>query len=592
MSQQRAWHQFSSREGADPAAAPGGIAGRGPYAGHEAPLEAAPHDVGHHAQIGLPRALGIPPAGSAYRRSKAPSPFDLRALPSIERRSVEVFDLVCQHFPTYLRSPALSDAVGSFLTRLLAPTTGEKRGVAIEVKPASGGSPLSSMHATDEITIGTHATNQVRLSSPQVSRRHARIVREGGGYQLVDQGSSNGTFLRGERIQPGYAYPLQNGETFSCPGFEITLRWAEEAPAPIFESLRVSSLRLEDGAGALAQAPRQGLLAAIRIEPGGARLLAEIGLPLGQLLVRRVLGGNQPLAGAAAVSVQPLTSADKGVLELVVVKLLDDMQRAWGGQAEATLHLERVYDGGETAAAAVLGNGPVLVVSAGLTFDNRRDAVRLLVPRDDIPKLSEQLERTIDPAGSTIEELYHRYADVVGVTRIELACEVGAMKIARRELRELEPGSICFPEQLSLRIENDAVVGEVTLTPGLGTGRAKIHARLTQYATPARMELIDFELGASGRPEEHAMTDPTQGHEELGDGVAMLDDVPMPMVIELGRLSLTVRDLAKLRRGQVLELARGAEDPVNLVVDGHLVGTGKLVNVEGEIGVQILELLR
>ena len=39
----------------------------------------------------------------------------------------------------------------------------------------------------------------------------------------------------------------------------------------------------------------------------------------------------------------------------------------------------------------------------------------------------------------------------------------------------------------------------------------------------------------------------------------MLGEVPLPLVVELGRLQLTLRDLAGLRRGQVLELGRGAE---------------------------------
>ena len=38
------------------------------------------------------------------------------------------------------------------------------------------------------------------LESPTVSRRHARIVVEGGKATLEDLGSKNGTFLRGEKI--------------------------------------------------------------------------------------------------------------------------------------------------------------------------------------------------------------------------------------------------------------------------------------------------------------------------------------------------------------------------------------------------------
>ena len=47
----------------------------------------------------------------------------------------------------------------------------------------------------------------------KVSRRHARIVRENGRYQIEDLGSTNGTFInRGRRLIPGTRQPLSDGD--------------------------------------------------------------------------------------------------------------------------------------------------------------------------------------------------------------------------------------------------------------------------------------------------------------------------------------------------------------------------------------------
>ncbi len=47
----------------------------------------------------------------------------------------------------------------------------------------------------------------------KVSRRHARIMREGSQFFIEDLGSTNGTFInRGRRLLPGNRHPLNNGD--------------------------------------------------------------------------------------------------------------------------------------------------------------------------------------------------------------------------------------------------------------------------------------------------------------------------------------------------------------------------------------------
>lgn len=50
-----------------------------------------------------------------------------------------------------------------------------------------------------ELTVGRSPENDVVLSDPQVSRRHARIFLEDGGVAIEDAGSLNGTYVNGER---------------------------------------------------------------------------------------------------------------------------------------------------------------------------------------------------------------------------------------------------------------------------------------------------------------------------------------------------------------------------------------------------------
>ncbi|HEX9840751.1 MAG TPA: FHA domain-containing protein [Anaerolineales bacterium] len=76
-----------------------------------------------------------------------------------------------------------------------------------------------------EIIIGRDSTVDVVVPSSAVSRRHARLMREGEGYMLEDLGSSNGTYLNGERLVE--QRPLKSGDQIRL-GAAATLTY--EAP--------------------------------------------------------------------------------------------------------------------------------------------------------------------------------------------------------------------------------------------------------------------------------------------------------------------------------------------------------------------------
>lgn len=61
-------------------------------------------------------------------------------------------------------------------------------------------------------TIGRAEGNDITIASDMASRRHARVYAAPDGYRLQDLGSSNGTYLNGERLQ-GAERLLRNGDT-------------------------------------------------------------------------------------------------------------------------------------------------------------------------------------------------------------------------------------------------------------------------------------------------------------------------------------------------------------------------------------------
>ena len=52
----------------------------------------------------------------------------------------------------------------------------------------------------DQLNIGRDSTNEVAINDAEISRRHARLTFQGGKYVLEDLGSTNGTFVNGQRL--------------------------------------------------------------------------------------------------------------------------------------------------------------------------------------------------------------------------------------------------------------------------------------------------------------------------------------------------------------------------------------------------------
>jgi flagellar motor switch protein FliN/FliY len=70
----------------------------------------------------------------------------------------------------------------------------------------------------------------------------------------------------------------------------------------------------------------------------------------------------------------------------------------------------------------------------------------------------------------------------------------------------------------------------------------------------------------------------------------MLQDVEVEITLEIGRRRLRIADVLKLTTGQTLELAKAAGEPLDIFVNGRLLGRGEAIVVGDRYGVRITEI--
>ena len=71
----------------------------------------------------------------------------------------------------------------------------------------------------------------------------------------------------------------------------------------------------------------------------------------------------------------------------------------------------------------------------------------------------------------------------------------------------------------------------------------------------------------------------------------MLMDVQVQLSVEIGRSKVPIKQLISLSQGSVIELDRGVNEPLDLLVNGTLMARGEVVVVDGQFGLRLIDIV-
>ena len=150
----------------------------------------------------------------------------------------------------------------------------------------------------------------------------------------------------------------------------------------------------------------------------------------------------------------------------------------------------------------------------------------------------------------------------------EVACGSGAEKSPPEAAHDWITVSLAFGEK---RLPPVAVVFSSTLLAAL-TAPPAAEDRSTDVAGPASSAPPLISIPGTARTMD------------------LLLDVELPVSISFGKTQLSLKDVLKLTTGSIVELNRGINEPVEVLVNHCLVARGEVVVVEGNYGIRIQQI--
>jgi type III secretion system YscQ/HrcQ family protein len=205
---------------------------------------------------------------------------------------------------------------------------------------------------------------------------------------------------------------------------------------------------------------------------------------------------------------------------------------------------------------------------------------------------------------------------------LKLQCEIGRVNVAYATLDALRHGDILFFTPYAEQDSDVPAALTVQLSYRMQTlMQAHIHQPGLMVITTIDMnnkksflydDLIDESTSDSDSDSDplHAI-DPMLSMEEEGDGetgydtfangtspFAMperlspnrLDQLPLQVVFDVGNCEMSFADLRKLQPGSVIPLASSLPEVVKVTVNGRVIASGELVEIDGKIGVMLARL--
>jgi flagellar motor switch protein FliM len=356
-------------------------------------------------------------------------------------------------------------------------------------------------------------------------------------------------------------------------------RMSAELRAPV-ELTQLEATQLSWSA-AKSSLPEEAILAVVKAQPIGGHILLAVEQPLVLRSLDCMLGGS----ATSAPESRRLSDIDLALTKRLLSSIVLQLSMLWRDLAGQELSVGEVDAEGDAGMLMPISE-PTFAIDFELSLAGFGSKLSLLIPWSAIEPVVGEILGGEGPLADADPRQTRALELGLATAKMLVRAEIGATTLPVEQVLAIAPGTL-----VTLKAKADQGVrllaDRVVLARGM-PGRSGV-CRAIKLTSP-----ISPETDPAARPlpvaQAQAASSPAQTREAL-ERLAQLRDVDLRLWAELGRTRMSLGSAMRLPEGAVLELDQGAEDPVELFVNGLRFASGTLlVTDEGEWAVQVSAL--
>jgi flagellar motor switch/type III secretory pathway protein FliN len=461
-------------------------------------------------------------------------PYRFDNLPSFTRKEVLLWNWYCRAVPPGTQWQAwLAEILGHLVQK---PAEYQLELVQTHLVETKFGEKLLNFGSKQEISMGRNPDCDVVLPAGAIARKHARLFRKDDAFFLEDEGGSLGTYLWDVRLPARESEKLRHGDQFTIFPYrfqvQIQRSWVPETDV----AMSGMDVRLMTRGEHFRRTP-PGLAAFIlQAYPGSERTLIDIAPDF-------LHGIGQRVYGPRAVQTQSPLPSDETLIGFVLFAFLERINRTLKSPLRFNF-LRGTHIGAE--------NSRGISISFLLRLGDLTGDCRIFLPLGFLH--NPDLKAPAILAG---------YPDGLAWT---FPISAGFVDLYPEEMQQIVTGDVLLVQQSpALLIASES---------GKGWAMTAMESNFMRFSLD---KYSDGGLSVANNAD--AVLAATQ---------SALQSLPLRLHVVLAEKQLTLAQIQSFTPGTIVELDGAKLDPIQLMVNGRILGEGELVDVEGTLAVKVV----